>query len=262
MDPRSTDLILEGKRVHAWIGGQGPALLLIHSAWGDASFSWSRVWQELAESFLVLAPDLPGFGTSAPLDRPTLKAFAEVLQDLLDSQKTEKAIVAGNSFGVAVAVEFASLFPERTKQLMLVNGGYVPALPWFLRSLMTCPILEGPFRSFFRSVGYADTTLAKAFPDHTNLPAGFFDQIRRDKEQKARVVFDTVVHQRDRQSPPRVPVALLWGTGDHLLTRKQQTAFRASLTNALFVPLSGAGHMPQVEQPQGFIAALRNAALG
>jgi pimeloyl-ACP methyl ester carboxylesterase len=76
MNPQPTDLTLSGMRVHVWTGGTGPVLLLLHSAWGDGSMSWAAVWNDLSQSFTVVAPDLPGFGLSEPLDEPTLLANA------------------------------------------------------------------------------------------------------------------------------------------------------------------------------------------
>ncbi len=256
MNPQPADLVLSGKRVHAWIGGAGPALLMVHSAWGDASMSWAPVWNGLSRSFTVLAPDLPGFGASDPLDVPTLSADAGVLKALLDSRKAGRAIVVGNSFGAAIAIEFAAAFPESTRLLVLVNGGYVPALPWFMRKLIGLPALEKPFRALIRKATYSDKALAKAFPDPAKLPSGFFDRIRANEEKQSRVVFDTVLNQKKPQARPAVPVAMIWGTGDRLLTPNQLKTLRKWLCSAEFVPLDNAGHMPQVERPEEFAAAM------
>jgi pimeloyl-ACP methyl ester carboxylesterase len=257
MQPQPTDLMLSGKRVHVWIGGTGPALLLLHSAWGDASMSWAPVWNELSRFFTVLAPDMPGFGASDPLDLPTLSANARVLKDLLDSRKTDRAIVVGNSFGAAIAIEFAASFPESTRLLVLVNGGYVPALPKFMRKLISLPALEKPFRALIRKATYSDKALAKAFPKPSKLPSGFIDQIRTNEEKQSRVVFDTILNHEKPQVPPSVPVAMIWGTGDRLLSMNQLKTLRKWLGNAKFVPIENAGHMPQVERPEEFVAAMR-----
>ncbi len=261
MNPKPTDLVLSGKRVHAWIGGAGPVLLLLHSAWGDAAMSWAPVLNELGESFTVLAPDLPGFGTSDPLDVPSLSATAKVLKHLLESQKAGPAIVVGNSFGASIAIEFAAAFPESTSHLVLVNGGYVPALPQFIRKLMNLPILEKLFRKIIRNATYSDRALARAFPNSQNLPSGFFDLIRTDEEKKSRIVFDTVLNQKKEQASPSIPVAMIWGTGDSLITLKQLKNLQRWLGNAKFIAMNDAGHLPQVEMPEEFAAAMRRVGL-
>jgi len=182
-NPKPTDLVIAGKRLHAWTGGAGQALLLLHSAWGDAEMSWAPVWNELSRSFTVIAPDLPGFGASDPLDGPTLSANANILKTLLDDQKTGPAIVVGNSFAASIAIEFAASFPERAKHLVLVNGGYLPALPGFMKKLLRLRAVEERFRRFMRSFTYSDKAFAKAFPDPVALPPGFFDRIRKNEDE-------------------------------------------------------------------------------
>jgi pimeloyl-ACP methyl ester carboxylesterase len=257
MNPQPTDLILSGKRVHVWTNGTGPALLLLHSAWGDAEMSWGPVWNELSRSFKIIAPDLPGFGTSEPLDTPSLAANARVLKELLDHEKADRAIVVGNSFGVTMAIEFASLYPERTRHLVLVNGGYLPALPGFMKNLISLPIVEKRFRALMRNMTYSDNAFAKAFPNPTSLPPGLIDRIRQNEEKQSRIVFDTFMKQVKPQTPPTVPMTIIWGTGDRLVTRKQAGSIQKWLGNVELVTIEDAGHMPQVERPGEFVEAMK-----
>lgn len=259
--PRPTDLVLSGQRLHVRTAGTGPALLLLHSAWGDAEMSWSAVWDGLARSFLVIAPDMPGFGASAPLAQPSLASNALALRELLDSKDIDSAIVVGNSFGVAVAIEFAASFPERVQRLVLVNGGYLPALPAFLRKLFTSHLLEKRFRSMMRNVAYSDKALAKAFPDPAALPPGFFERIRRNEEKHSRIVFDIFISQAEPQARPPVPATIIWGTGDRLAGMKQAEALRKWIGTAEFLTIEGAGHMPQVEKPEEFVEAVRHTVI-
>jgi pimeloyl-ACP methyl ester carboxylesterase len=53
---------------------------------------------------------------------------------------------------------------------------------------------------------------------------------------------------------------MIWGTGDRLISRMQVEKLRKWLGNAEFTAIDGAGHMPQVEEPQAFVAALKRAA--
>jgi pimeloyl-ACP methyl ester carboxylesterase len=251
------DIMLSGKKVRVHTGGRGPALLLLHSAWGDAEMSWASVWNELGESFAVVAPDLPGFGASEPLDEPTLAANAGILKELLDALKINAAIVAGNSFGAAAAIEFASSFPQHTLCVVLVNGGYLPLLPGSVKKLISLPIVEKRFRAFMRNFNYSDKAFAKAFPNPGKLPPMFFDRIRRNEEKQSRIVFDTFMRQTKPQVPPSVPAAMIWGTGDRLVTMRQAGIIRTWLGEPDFIFIDGAGHMPQVEQPEKFVEAMK-----
>ncbi len=262
MIPETRDIVLSGKRLRYHRGGTGPVLLLLHSAWGDAALSWSPVWEELRRMFTVLAPDLPGFGASDPLDGPTLAADAAVLKGLLDGLKIDRAIVAGSSFGAGVAIEFGASFPGRTIRTIVVNGGYVPAIPGAVRWLASVPAVERRFRSMMRNFAYSDEAFAKAFPDPGALPPGFVERIRRNEETQARVVFDTFIRQKTPQRRPPGPVSIIWGTGDRLLTARQAEKLRAWLGNPKLVPVEGGGHLPQVDRPRQFVEAMKKVAGG
>lgn len=257
MNPEPKDIIISGKRIHVWTNGTGPALLLLHSAWGDAEMSWARVWSGLNAYFTVISPDLPGFGASEPLDEPSLASNARVLKELLDVLKIDRVVVVGNSFGVSIAIEFASVFPEYIRRIVLVNGGYLPLLPPFIRKLISLPVVEKRFRRFIRNMNYSDKAFGKGFPNADKLPPRFFERIRRNEERQARVVFDTFMRQTKPQVPPSVPAALVWGTGDRLVTMKHAKIISTWLGKPDFVPIEGAGHMPQVEQPEAFVEAMK-----
>jgi pimeloyl-ACP methyl ester carboxylesterase len=259
-NPQPTDLFLSGKRVRVWTFGKGPALLLLHSAWGGAEMSWAPVWNDLSKAFTIIAPDMPGFGASDPTDVPSLAASVLILKDLLDSLKIDRAIVVGNSFGVANALEFTSTFPERTKHLVVVNGANLPVIPAFLKKLIRLPMMERRFRKLMRTMNYSDKAFSKAFPDPDKLPAGFFDRIRQFEDKHSRVVFDSFMNQAAQQKRPIVPVSIIWGTGDRLVPRYLVAKLRKWLGNPLFIPIEGAGHMPQVERPREFVEAMKRVS--
>ena len=97
--------------------------MLFHAAWGDAEMSWRSVWNQLSRSFTVIAPDLPGFGLSSGLLRPSFSVMSRLLKQLLDALNVDRIITVGNSFGAAVALQFAGAYPKTVSQLVLVNGG-------------------------------------------------------------------------------------------------------------------------------------------
>jgi len=181
MNLRPEYITLSGKRVRVWTGGTGPALLLLHSAYGDAELSWASVWNDLGENFTVITPDLPGFGASEMPSQPTLAATARMLKELLDFLKVDGAILVGNSFGVSVALEFASAFPELTHHVVVVNGGYLPLLPAAMKKVISLPFVENRFRTLMRNFSYSDMAFSKAFPNPEKLPPIFFDGSDRTK---------------------------------------------------------------------------------
>ena len=62
MRPREERLSVGGVQVHAWVGGRGDPLLVLHGAGGNRG--WTRWLEQAAERFTVWAPTHPGFGRS------------------------------------------------------------------------------------------------------------------------------------------------------------------------------------------------------
>jgi pimeloyl-ACP methyl ester carboxylesterase len=116
----------------------GPALLLLHGA-GTNSVMWAGDVAEYGRQYHVYAVDLLGEpGKSAP-NRPPWDgpAYAEWLEDVLDSLKIERATLIGLSQGGWTALKFAVYKPERVEKLVLLSpGGIVPdRLSFILRAV-------------------------------------------------------------------------------------------------------------------------------
>jgi pimeloyl-ACP methyl ester carboxylesterase len=255
----SQNIVLCGQKIRVWTNGQGPSLLLIHSAWGDAEMNWSPAWEGLARGFRVIAPDLPGFGESEPLSAPTLARYAAVLRELLERLQAEKAVTLGNSFGAAVAAELASSFPGSVSRLVMMNGTKLPFVPALMRKIILLPAVRMRFQAAMRKATYSDRAFELAFPDQSALPPGFIARIRAGENKHAPTVFSTFMNQSRAQRRPTVPAAIIWGTGDRLTGRRMATGLRTWLGEPLFVPIEGAGHMPQVERPREFVDAVLKA---
>ena len=100
----------------------GPVLVLVHGI-GVSSRYFLPTAGRLAERCSVYAPDLPGFGLSAPLgERLTVRGLADALEAWLDTAGLQMpdALVA-NSFGCQVVADFAARRPERVVRLVLVG---------------------------------------------------------------------------------------------------------------------------------------------
>ncbi len=254
--PQPRDVIFSGQRIHFWIGGTGPALLLLHAAWGDAEMSWSSVWSELSRFFTIIAPDLPGFGQSSEVPLPSLLSTAELLRELLEELNIDRVITIGNSFGASVALQFVADYPKTTSQIVLVNGGYMPALPDMLKKIISLPLLKQGFRLLIRHITFSAHALKGSFVDKSKLPPGFFKKILQDAPLYSKISFDTFMNMTEPPAKPGVPTLLLWGAQDRLAPIKHARALQAWIPGAALIPIEGAGHMPQIERPQEFLSAI------
>src|SRR5271157_6168132 len=133
MEPKT--ITLHGRSVTYAQVGSGPVLLLIHGMAGTCE-NWQAVIEPLARQHTVIAPDLPGHGTSAPgAGDYSIGALAAGLRDLLIGLGHERATLVGHSLGGGIAMQFSYQFPELTERLVLVSsGGLGPEVSPVLRA--------------------------------------------------------------------------------------------------------------------------------
>jgi pimeloyl-ACP methyl ester carboxylesterase len=106
--------------------GDGRSFLLVHGLASNA-MTWERVARLLnAMGHRVIAVDQRGHGRS---DKPeTGYGFDRVTSDLrslVDALGLERPIIAGQSWGGNVVLEFATRFPGTAAGIVLVDGGFI-----------------------------------------------------------------------------------------------------------------------------------------
>src|ERR1044071_10516349 len=137
---------LDGARIHYKSYGKGKdALVLIHG-WGSNLTFWRDQIPEFAKRNRVIALDLPGHGES---DKPqiayTMDLFANAIDAVLRDAKVDRAVVVGHSMGTPVARQFYRKYPQKTLEIVIVDGA--------LRPFGTKEMREN-FISMFRSPNY------------------------------------------------------------------------------------------------------------
>jgi pimeloyl-ACP methyl ester carboxylesterase len=111
---------VDGQHVEYTEQGSGPAVLVLHST-GASGAQWRALAERLAPSHRVVAPDLCGYGGSAPWPgRTALRLAHEAarLLPLLERIGTPVHLV-GHSYGGAVALHLARTQRERIASLVL-----------------------------------------------------------------------------------------------------------------------------------------------
>lgn len=118
-----TTLDLEGTQLAVRLAGKptDPALLLLHG-FPSSSASFRNVIGTLAEGCFVIAPDLPGFGASPPVEQPSFARFADVIEALLARLGVESFFLYLHDFGAAVGLHLATRAPRKVRGLVIQNG--------------------------------------------------------------------------------------------------------------------------------------------
>ena len=267
--PPSQFLELGDQLVHLRDEGDpqdGTPLLLLHDV-GSSLHSWQAWTPRLARSRRVISLDLPGAGLTGPQPQgdyhPT--TTARLLLAVMDRLKLHKVQLVGNGLGGEVALQVASLAPERVDRLLLLNPtglpwqplqpppaflvARIPVLHWLSESLMPRGLVESQLR-FLR---------APATPPSTEDVDRGFELLLREGNRRA-------LHEQLMQWPdgataawqtPAVPVCILWGQQDRWLPADLADRLKARIPHAQLVVLPEAGHLPQEDDSPGAWAAAK-----
>ena len=128
-EPTLTFVTVDGRRLHVVTRGDptAPAIVLVHGM-RDHARSWDWIGAALADRFHVVAPDLRGHGDS---DRAGscgygMAAFVLDLACIVDKLNLARFSLVGHSLGGAIALRFASAFPERISALCAIEAIELP----------------------------------------------------------------------------------------------------------------------------------------
>lgn len=101
-------------------GGKGEPLVYLHG--GGATRAWLPWHQELAKSFDVIAPEMPGYGdTKRPTDLDSWDDMVVHYARFFDAMGLEKFHLVGNSLGGWLAAKLAVLFPTKFTTVTLIT---------------------------------------------------------------------------------------------------------------------------------------------
>jgi pimeloyl-ACP methyl ester carboxylesterase len=258
-------------RIAAMQAGVGDPIVCLHGL-GGTKVSFLSTLAALADSYRVVAIDLPGFGDSdkpigARYDAPW---FARAVTGLMDALELERAHVVGNSMGGRVAIELGLSANDRTERIALLS----PALAW-LRDRRWAPVVRalrpelGLLQLAPRPV--VEGIVRRLIPGATNgwTAAGVDEFLRAYLTPRGRAAFyaaarniyldephgDNGFWTRLQDLSPET--MFVWGKKDNLVPVAFRKHVEEALPAARHVELD-CGHVPQVELPGPTHAAIRD----
>jgi 3-oxoadipate enol-lactonase len=240
--------------------GQGPAVLLAHGMWCDASM-FIPLARLLARRARVIVPDFRAHGRSdVPEARWTVSDLADDLAAILDQLEIPQVLLAGFSMGGMAAVEFALRYPKRLTGLVLmgtsasaealVRGAEIKALTRLIE-------LTGPAK--FLPLEAARATFS---PEYRRR---YPQEIRR-WESVVRAMPPTALTQALRAVGGRkerldelgrinVPVLIIVGGGDRIVRPRLSELMHRRIPGSRLMVYPHAGHAVPLEKA-GEIAEL------
>ncbi|TFZ02270.1 alpha/beta hydrolase [Ramlibacter henchirensis] len=251
---------INGTRLHYQLVGEGPPVMLVHgNLVHGADFEASGLLERLARKHQVLVIDRPGFGHS---DRPRDQVWtparqARLLHHAASVLGLDRPVVVGHSLGTQVALCMALQEPSSVAGLVLVSGYYWPSfrLDRWMAMPAALPLL-GDLLRYTTEAWTARASLGQAVRSmfHPNpVPARFIELLPREMllrplQQRATLEdgSDMVPQARalaKQYGNLRVPVTLIAGAKDRIVTPRQTLRLQSRLPQARVHMLAGVGHM-------------------
>jgi pimeloyl-ACP methyl ester carboxylesterase len=127
---RTQEIQADGATIHVRVGGQGPAVVLLHG-FGDTGDMWALMAAELAHDHRVVVPDLRGMGLSShPAGGYDKKTQAADIRSVLTQLGIDHAAIVGHDIGATVAYAYAARYPDKTDRLVVMDAPVPGIPPW------------------------------------------------------------------------------------------------------------------------------------
>lgn len=276
--PEGEMIDVDGHPVHVVQAGSGPDVVILHGSMGstrDASF---RLMPALVEAgFRVTAFDRPGLGYTPRLDTAgvTVSDQVDLLVQAASEIDVENPIVAGQSYGGALAANWALRHPDQLSGLVSIAGAthtWTGPLDLSYR-VLSWPII-GPVVAHGVSAIMSDTRLrsmvAAVFrPDE--MPGGFIDHFGpRLNLAPHRLVANAqqrtdlraqLAEQESRYDEISVPVEIVHGEADTIVgVEVHAEKFVDQVQNGQLTRIPDAGHMLHHTHTGDIVAAVTSVA--
>lgn len=239
--------------------GQGPDIVILHSLLADRH-AFDPILPALAGKHRVTLFNLPGFQNSEPVVTALLDAYVARIEDGFQEFGIEKdAILIGNGFGGTLALAFALDHPERIGKLVVSDAAATFSSEG-----------RGAFSAMAQKVAdaglgaVAEIAAARVYsPDYLAAHPDLIEQRKRVLlGVNAKAFADACRVMQELDLTPLlhrldVPTLVVCGERDQATPPALTKEIADKVPGARYVELKGCGHCPPLEQPQEFVAAIK-----
>lgn len=235
--------------------------LLIHGFPLNSQMWWPQL-RALNQQARLIAPDLRGHGESEAVPGPySMALLADDCMSLLDSLGiSEPVVIGGLSMGGYVAFEIVRRYPQRVAGLLL-TATRASADSEQARAEREKAIVNvqtqgvGPL-----AAGMLPRLLSPITYENDHQLVEFLMQMMESTSPNGAIGALQAIRDRSDSRPTLpdigVPTLIIHGADDQIVPLAEAQAMQAAIPQAHLIVLPDAGHMPNLEQPDAFNAAL------
>ena len=234
--------------------GEGPTLFLLHGMNGNSK-SWANLFHSLNSSYRVIAWDAPSFGKSDVFG-DTIEDYKNAAKALIETLKLENIILIGHSMGGLIATQLAYDDDVSISGLILSSTHLGFGYPKGIALMERYSNRLETFSSKQSDIDYAMERAQRNTPKGTsqavveflaNVALGIRLESIRDGGRMSQETDNTSICNN-----LRVPVLILSGAKDTVISTEMHASLIAALPGATEVVFPHAGHASYAEYPDQF----------
>ena len=243
--------------------GKGRPILFFHG-WLHSGRIWQSMLPMVAGGYRLIAPDLPGFGESDAItaNENLFNQYCDLNLQILNNftdRDNPPVIVADSLSAVVMLMLFSeNELPCRHLVLLGCPSDGLPGVIKFLRkatpfSLLLRAAQRQPEAILRTSLRYGNFLTMKNRNGNLNP---LIHAIKSADIESSITLLDTILGPMSEFPPPTVPVTVLRGEFDRIVSRESSQKLAERL-NAEYLEIQRSGHTPMIEQPETLIRNLQ-----
>lgn len=271
---RTQEIATNGTSLYVRVGGQGPAVVLLHG-FADTGDMWAPLAAALAKEHTVIVPDLRGMGLSAHPDTGyTKRNQGNDIAGVLDALKIAKADLVTHDIGNMVGYAFAVQYPTRVVRWVAMDAPLPGIGDW--DNIIRDPrlwhfnfrgpdverLVEGRERiyldRFYNELSANPAVIDEATRDHYAALYARPHAMHDAFEQFAAFVQDAVDNKALLAETGKLTIPVLAIGGDHSFGTAMADEVRFVSTDVTGLVIPNSGHWLMEEQPVATVAAVTN----
>lgn len=250
----------DGRFAYEAAGNPGATPLIFLHGIGGAARAWRHQLAGFSDRYRTIAWDMPGYGSSVPLDSVSIATLADALQRFIEQLGADRPILVGHSIGGMIVQKWLVQAPKLARAIVLAQTS-----PAFGKS-------DGDWQKSFIAArlgpldrGETMTSLAPSLvqelvgddPDPKGMELAR-ECMANVPEASYRAMMLALIgfDQRSALKDIAVPTLLLSGSKDSNAPAPMMAKTTTYIPSAQYVELAGVGHLANLERPAAFDEAL------
>lgn len=205
--------------------GDHPVIFL-HGLGGTGN-SWIKIAKYLRSDLELFFPDLPGHGRSMKNQTDfTVQRQADIMAEFINTLGIERFSLVGNSYGGWISIRYTTGISQPANLILVDSAGKNPTIG------------EKEEKAYS---AFVDRVMSMSEFNERHIIEGILKNNSREEEKATAEELGQITCR----------TAIIWGTEDSMIPLKYGKELHESIPGSTLYMMTGTGHLPQIEDPQG-----------